>query len=157
MIVTREMLDDGGLLRSLIEVYNKSGDRKAYAMVFQCLRDSYVYVPCRIMVNNIPLHGIYEDDFDSNDEVEIVPDFLYTANQDKFFPVFSNKDFLPLEENLGLCGLRKHFLDVIDWVSSIRDVDGVLVDAFTNMFVCDVSYFPLIRELPSMIDESMLS
>ena len=152
MKITEDMLEDGAVLRSLIELYNKNGDRKTYAMILQCLRDSYVYVPCKITVNGELLNGIYEDDFSRNDEVVIEPDFLYSENQDKFFPVFSSEEFLPVDRISEMSGLRKHFMDVVDWVNEIRDVDGILVDAFMNMFVCDVSYFPLLREMDSLFD-----
>ena len=154
MKIMDDVFDNGGVLRSLIDVFNNKKDMDSIMMVFQCLRDSYVYVPCTVMIGGVAMNCLFEDDeFDSDLEVVIKPDFLSTDDGVKYFPVFSCSEMIPLEINAELCAIRKHFLDVIDWVECIRGVDHIVVDAFTNAFVVKDSVYNIIKSLPSVINE----
>ena len=153
MKIMEDVFDNGGVLRSLIDAFNHKKDRDSIMMVFQCLRDSYVYVPCTVMINGIAMNCVFEDDaFDVDKEVIIKPDFLSTEDGIKYFPVFSCSELIPLEINAELCAIRKHFLDVIDWVECICGVDHIVVDAFTNAFVVKEGVLHMIKSLPSVVD-----
>ena len=157
MKLTKDVLDNGGVLRSLIQLFNKKQDMNSFMMVFQCLRDSYVYVPCVLSIEGEVQNGIFDyDALDHDLEIIIKPDFLYTNDGIKYFPTFSCSELIPIEDNKDMSAIRRHFLDVIDWADFSKDVEGILVDAFTDMFVCEKSMYDTVKQMNSLVDEDIV-
>lgn len=125
----RSVLKDGKMLRECIEQYNYYRSGNNQMVVYTCLRDSRVFIPCKA---------------GRADDMAFIK-----QNGKRFLPAFSNKaqygekaDTASLEE--------KEFLDVIK-AAQFAQVDGILVDPYTSSFLVEPTEYETISRMITRI------
>ena len=165
--LTAEDLEDGSLLKEAVIAFNKERTRENMFSVLTLLRDSYVWVPCNVVLgeqDQAMMEKLLEDagnDLDSltgttvtmRDNIRMIPDILQ-AGDDLFFPVFSSVEEMG-EYGQGLSNVQKHILEVIPLArNNPKHVSGIVLNAFTESFVLHKDLFDMIEQMDSRLDES---
>lgn len=125
----RSVMKDGRMLRECIEQYNYYRSGNNQMVVYTCLRDSRVFVPCKAGR----------------------PDDMAFIKQDgkRFLPAFSNE--AQLGDKAGAVTVEeKEFLDVIK-AAQFAQVDGILVDPYTTSFLVDPAEYGTINRMITRI------
>ena len=146
-------LENGDILRQLVEQLKNKPCEKHYVAVLRCLRDSFIWIPGNIRISEMDTAEILRkkegDTFSPQQDMKFVPDFL--QNGDEFFlPVFSN------QEQMGEYGdhcskLERHFFDAMRLALGWEEVSGIVLDPFTSPCVVLKGDFDFIGNLPSML------
>ncbi|MBO5306972.1 MAG: SseB family protein [Lentisphaeria bacterium] len=146
-------LENGDILRQLVEQLKNKPCEKHYVAVLRCLRDSFIWIPGDIRISEMDTAEILRkkvgDTFSPQQDMKFVPDFL--QNGDEFFlPVFSN------QEQMGEYGdhcskLERHFFDAMRLALGREEVSGIVLDPFTSPCVVLKGDFDFIGNLPSML------
>ena len=146
-------LENGDILRQLVEQLKNKPCEKHYVAVLRCLRDSFIWIPGNIRISEMDTAEILRkkegDTFSPQQDMKFVPDFL--QNGDEFFlPVFSN------QEQMGEYGdhcskLERHFFDAMRLALGREEVSGIVLDPFTSPCVVLKGDFDFIGNLPSML------
>ncbi len=170
--LTEELLEDGSYLKRAIEICNRNSTKYNILRLFRILSDSYVWVPCNAVMSerdqaaydkmiNDAIEKNSEDGLNdaligmthtNEDEVRMVPDIL--QNDDRyFFPVFTTA------EEMGEYG--EHFskvqMPVLQAINLAENneynVEGIVINAFSDPFVVNRAGFELIEEMASEFEE----
>ena len=146
-------LENGDILRQLVEQLKNKPCEKHYVAVLRCLRDSFIWIPGNIRISEMDTAEILRkkegDTFSPQQDMKFVPDFL--QNGDEFFlPVFSN------QEQMGEYGdhcskLERHFFDAMRLALGREKVSGIVLDPLTSPCVVLKGDFDFIGNLPSML------
>ena len=81
----------------------------------------------------------------------MVPDILQNG-EDFFFPVFSSAEEMG-EYGEGFSKIEKHFLEAIGLaINNERDVQGLVVNAFTEPFVLDREIFDIVQKMKTRLE-----
>lgn len=159
-----EDLEDGSLLEEAVSTFHENRNQDTFFEVIQLLRDSYVWIPCSMVLSERDqkkwedIIKNSEDDPDSligmtltnEDEVRMVPDILQNG-EDFFFPVFSTAEAMG-EYGNGFSKLQKHFLEALVLAkNNEKDVKGIVLNAFTKEFILDRELFDTFDKIKSRI------
>ncbi len=143
-MISKKAMENGDLLRHLIEHFYEEQSQLNITALLTCLRDSDVYVPVNI--------GEKED----ASGMEMRPDLLISSGE-LFFPVFSNSEQMGDEYGSRFSKVKMPFLNVIISAAEDKRVKGIVVDAFTKYFVVGREQFDLVLSLPTnVIDDDSL-
>lgn len=146
-------LENGDILRQLVEQLKNKPCEKHYVAVLRCLRDSFIWIPGNIRISEMDTAEILRkkvgDTFSPQQDMKFVPDFLQNGNE-FFLPVFSN------QEQMGEYGdhcskLERHFFDAMRLALGREEVSGIVLDPFTSPCVVLKGDFDFIGNLPSML------
>lgn len=156
MGVKREALNDGKILRILVERFNRERTRQNLIGLLACLRDSYVWIPCNVNMCDADyekfLHAKKGDTVSTDSEVRLTPDILKNGD-DLFFPVFSNCAQMGTDYGAHFSKIEKHFFEAMSMASAHEEVAGIVLDAFTQPFVLEKDLFDFVGNLPSSIED----
>lgn len=122
-------LEDGKLLKDAIVAFNDEKNKFKMFTVLEILRDSTVFVPY------------------NKNGVEIL-----SAKNKKYFPAFSNSiEMWELDEDI----IKKPmpFMEVIAKAKTKSNIEGIVVNAFSESFFVPVSMFEVIEGLESKLEE----
>ena len=105
----------------------------------------------KIKNNADDLNSLIGQTITNSDEVRLVPDIL--RNGDKFFfPVFSSAEEMG-EYGKNFSKIQKHILEVIPLArSNERNVEGIVLNAFSEPFVLNTELFDLVEKMKSRIE-----
>lgn len=91
----RSELDDGKILRKLIKQFHEDQSVKNEIQILECLRDSYIYMPCDIIICNKDMKKFENsnvgDYIKTEEEIIIRPD-SYKLDDEIIMPIFSCKE-----------------------------------------------------------------
>ena len=125
----RSVMKDGRMLRECIEQYNYYRSGNNQMVVYTCLRDSRVFVPCRV--------GRVDDNA-----------FLQQGGK-RYITVFSNES--QMGDKAGtLHTEEKDFLDVVK-AAQFAHADGILVDPWTVPFTLEAIDFETVSRMITRI------
>ena len=146
-------LENGDILRQLVEQLKNKPCEKHYVAVLRCLRDSFIWIPGNIRISEMDTAEILRkkegDTFSPQQDMKFVPDFL--QNGDEFFlPVFSNQEQMG-EYGAHCSKLERHFFDAMRLALGREEVSGIVLDPFTSPCVVLKGDFDFIGNLPSML------
>lgn len=153
----RSELEDGKLLKKLMDNFSEEESVDSFRAVLLCLRDSYVWVTGALdipedegvsLVNSVP-----GEEIANLDSFNFIPDVLETEDRDVFLPVFLSLDEVDESFAEGSSILEKHFVEVMDIAECIDSLAGIIIDPFERAFSIDKDLFAMIRELPSIVEE----
>lgn len=152
--LTQEDLEDGTLLKNAIEVFNNNRTQDHFIDVLELLRDSYIWIPCNVMISDEDVENILNTEtdhiFTSTDDIRLIPDILENNGQ-YFFPVFTSMEEMG-EYGESFSKIEKHLLEAISLArNNERDISGIVVNAFTDPFILDKDLFDLIEQSKSRI------
>lgn len=159
-----EDLEDGSMLLGAIRAFYAEGTKEAFFEILETLRDSYVWVPCNVVLSDADQKA-FADMMDkaggdpaalvgmemkNQEKIRLVPDILQNGEK-FFFPAFIT------QEDLGQYGqyfskVRKHFLEVIDLArKNEKQLSGIVINAFTEPWILDRELFDLVENLKSRL------
>lgn len=159
-----EDLEDGSLLEEAVRLFHENRTEDTFFEVIQLLRDSYVWIPCSMVLSERDQKKWEEiiqnagDDTDSlvgmtltnEDEVRMVPDILQNGD-DFFFPVFSTAEAMG-EYGNGFSKIQKHFLEALALAkNNEKNVKGIVLNAFTEEFILERVLFDTFDKIKSRI------
>ncbi len=124
-----EDLSDGKMLKEAIETFNADKNKIKFFVVLEMLRDSNVFVPY------------------TKKGVDIL-----SSNHKYYFPVFSSLVEM-WEYGEGISKISMPFLDAIKKaIKADKNVEGIVVNAFTDSVVIPKSLFDMIQGLESRVE-----
>lgn len=130
------------------------------------MRDSYVWVPCNVVMSEADEKRIEEmvlgakDDLDAligqeivaHDVTRFIPDILQNGDA-FFFPIFSTTGAMG-EYGEHFSKVQKHVLEVIPLArNNEKQLEGIVLNAFTEPFVLDAAIWDMVEKLKSRIME----
>lgn len=166
--ITPELLEGGTFLKRATEICNRNRTQLNLIKLARILRDSWVWIPCNVIMSDADneaiekafkaandgegLESLVGQNFTAHDAIRMVPDIL--QNGDEFyFPVFSS------EEEMGEYGenfskVAKHFLEAAILArNNEKNVNGIVINAFTEPFVVPREMFEVIANMESSFPE----
>ncbi len=155
MGVKRETLKSGRVLKALIEQFENDRTEQNLFAVFGCLRDSYIWIPGFMQINDVDakkfINSAVDDIITTDVGMVFEPDILKNGDN-KFYPVFSSV------EEMGDYGNRfskieKHFFDAMAYSMGKQETVGIVVNAFSIPFIIPKEWFEIVVNMPSQIDE----
>ena len=166
--LTREDLDNGSFLKQCVREFLKNTENtEAFSLLLAALRSSRVLMPCDVqlseeasaIMDKLNKEGKSLDDIDNEKDANIVNSgtqffpLILTADKHRFVPVFT------CEEEIGdHCGdsarVTMPFLHAIDMaLDTGNDIEGIVVNPYTDDFILDKELFGTIRKMDPLIDE----
>jgi len=151
--VDPQTLENGNVLRMLVEQFVNAPCEKYYVAVLRCLRDSFIVIPGNIEISDADMNAFLKakkgDMVTTREQMKFVPDIL--RNGDEFFlPVFSSADQMG-EYGNRFSKMERHFFDAMRYANGKENVCGIVLDAFTQPYVVRKGDFDFIGELPTML------
>ena len=168
MEISAEDLADGEMLREAIKRFNENRTQNNFIDVLEILRDSYVWIPC----NAIPgendqaeleklvdsadgdLDSLIGKTFSNKENIRMVPDILQNGDN-FFFPVFTRTSEMG-EYGKRFSKLEKHFLEALRLArgnDKKQELRGIVIDAFSEVFVLDKEIWDLAESIKSRLEE----
>ena len=155
MGITQETLKNGKVLRALVHQFLAEQNQQNLLAILKCLRDSYVWIPCNVNISEAAtehfLNAQVGDTVTSAEDIRFTPDIL--QNGDLFyFPVFSNCDQMGTDYGNHFSKIEKHFFEAMSLANARENVEGIVLDAFTQPFIVKKDLFDIIGKLPSSLE-----
>jgi len=120
-----------------------------FLRVVSCLRDSYVWMPCKVNLTAEQMQQIQAGGTPPDPRgIPMMPDVL-SDGQNAYLAVFSGEDQIGNEYGTGYMMMEKSFMECVDMADANPRLAGILLDAYSVPFGIERKYFPLIRQLPS--------
>ncbi len=152
--INPEALKSGKLLLHLKNEFLKNRCKETLCPLLNCLRDSIVVVPVRMMVSKTDAEKLKNrkegEAVKLSDSMRCKP--VMIRNGEKlFFPIFSNLEQIPKENREKITMMRLSVLQCLDAAKKHKDVEGLVLDAFTDSVVLEYSVADLIPKFESRL------
>lgn len=155
--LTKQDFEDGKLLRYFKHVFLTEQTRRALMPVLGALRDTEVIVPVQISVSDADAEKILQlkkgETFDVKDQFKFKPDLLQN-DEGTFFPAFSNAEQMPPEYAENFSPMKISAVQCIRMASQIKNINGIVLDAFTEAMLIPMESALLILKMKSRLEES---
>lgn len=165
--ITEELLEDGSFLKRAIEICNRNRTQLNMIKLLKILRDSWVWIPCNAIASEADqatleqmiweaeesgnLDSMIGKTFTTQDVTRFVPDILKN-DEGFFFPVFSTAEEMG-EYGNNFSKIQKHFLEAANLArNNEKNVEGIVINAFSESIVIPKELFDLVGRLPSSIE-----
>ena len=165
--ITEELLEDGSFLKKAIEICNRNRTQINLIKLARILRDSYVWVPCNMIMSDEDyetwskavldaadkdeIESIIGQELTANDNIRMVPDILQNGDN-FFFPVFTSDEEMG-EYGKNFSKIQSHFLEAMNLArNNEKNVCGIVINAFSESFVIPIELFDIIAEMDSNIE-----
>jgi ADP-ribosylglycohydrolase len=164
--ITEELLKDGSFLKNALEICSRNRTQLNLIRLAAILRDSFVWIPCNAILSDadydtfsrVVLDAADQGNLDSltgrtltsRDPIRMVPDILQSGD-DFFFPVFTS------EEEMGTYGenfskVERSFPEAAILAgNNEKNMKGIVINAFTDLFVIPTEMIDFITGLPSRL------
>ncbi len=152
--LTAEDLENGSMLCDAIKLFHERPNNGTLFHVLELLRDSYIWIPCNVIVSEKDQKNMEEAsigmELQFEEDVRLIPDILM-SDDDYYFPVFTS------DREMGEYGqhfskVEKHFLEAIALArANEKDIKGIVINAFTEPMVIDCELFDVIENLKSRL------
>lgn len=154
-IISRKDLDSGNLLRFLKHRFLTQQNRQTLMPVLSCLRDSEVIVPVQVNVSDADrariLNAAKGESVDTIDPVSFKPDLLQSEDG-TFLPVFSNANQIDPEYAKNFALLTVPAVQCIRTALDMKDVSGLVIDAFTEAMLVPKESAEIILKMKSHLE-----
>lgn len=155
MGITQETLKNGKVLRALVHQFLAEQNQQNLLAILKYLRDSYVWIPCKVNISEADTEQFQNaqvgDTVTSAEDIRFTPDIL--QNGDLFyFPVFSNCDQMGTDYGNHFSKIEKHFFEAMSLANARENVEGIVLDAFTQPFIVKKDLFDIIGKLPISLE-----
>ncbi len=166
--ITAELLEDGSFLKRALGICNRNRTQLNLIKLARILRDSWVWVPCTAIMSDFDyeqwtklvmdaqekedLNSLAGQELTTQDNIRMVPDILQSG-EEFFFPVFITA------EEMGEYGdhfskIERHFLEAVNLAkNNEKNVNGIVINAFSEPFVIPKEMFELIAGMDSSLDQ----
>ena len=158
-------LEDGTVLKGAVADFLKDKNDDTFGFVLAVLRSSKVFVPCEVELsdeakaildqlekegkNLDSLSGELKERFEAG--LSFVPAVLVNDGH-KFFPVFSSQEEMDDQFKEG-SAMNTPFLHALELAANGEEIEGIVLNAFTQAFVVEKDLFDAIAKLESIVDE----
>ena len=143
IFLTEDDLEDGSMLENAVHTFITGKKEADLVELLQILRDSYVWMPCRMLS---------ELNVETDLEEGMSPD-LFQKGADYFLPIFSSEK----EMKEFADGRSKYPVRVTKAISmakeSSKPITAIVLNAFTEPFVIDMKLCDVIEKLKSRVEE----
>lgn len=143
---------NGNLLRYYKHQFLVKKNRDALLAVLACLRDSQVIVPVKASFGKEDEARIKAapkgEVISSKKNLRMQPDLL-TSDDGTFFPIFSDLQQLPAEYAEQFSTVTLPAVHCIEMALSIKDISGLVLDAFTEAMLIPKASAALIPKMKS--------
>lgn len=165
MKLTKEMLEGGVLLDTMVGIFNKDRNKENFAKTMMLLRSSDVWIPCKISMSdrdqanlNNMVDAIIENmgepvngGFVNKDEIYTIPQ-LYKMNEVKYMAVFSSEDKIS-DMGPGVVKIKKTIVEAVEMAKKLNDIEGIILNPFTEAFILSSTGFDKFVECKSLFEE----
>ena len=155
MGVKRETLNNGRVLKILIEEFANDRTKDNLIPVLHCLRDSFVWIPGTMRMSNDDAEKFINsragDTITTNNVMKFEPDILQNG-ENKFYPVFSSVEEMG-EYGNKFSKVERHFLEAMSYANGKKETVGIVVNAFSVPFIVPKEWFDIIASFPTNVDE----
>ncbi len=146
------------LLEKAIDQFEADRTQEMLLTILWYLKSSLLWVPCNAIISEHDRKKWDEvilsasDDFESiegtelvaEDEIRLVPDIL-TNGEEYYFPAFTSCEEMG-EYGEGFSTVQKHIMEIIILArNNEKDVQGIVINAFTKPFVVNKELFSIIE------------
>lgn len=153
--ISRKELENGNLLRFLKHRFLTQQNRQTLMPVLSCLRDSEVIVPVQVNVSDADrariLNAAKGESVDTIDPVSFKPDLLQSEDG-TFLPVFSSADQIDPEYAKNFALLTVPAVQCIRTALDMKDVSGLVIDAFTEAMLVPKESAEIILKMKSHLE-----
>ena len=153
--LNKQDYEDGKLLRYFKHVFLTEQTRRALMPVLGALRDTAVIVPVQISVSDADAEKILQlkkgETFDVKDQFKFKPDLLQN-DEGTFFPAFSNAEQMPPEYAENFSPLHIPAVQCIRMASQMKNINGIVLDAFTEAMLIPMESALLILKMKSHLE-----
>ncbi len=154
--ITRKTLENGNLLRRLKHTFLTTQNRHTLMPVLACLRDSEVIVPVRVNVSDADKERILSAEkgksVATNDKVNFEPSLL-GSDDGVFLPIFSNAQQLKPDYSQRVTLLTIPAVQAMKMALSIPNINGLVLDAFTEAMLIPKESAELILKMKSRLQD----
>lgn len=155
MEIIGKSLEGGNVLRFLKHEFLTKQNKEALMPVLACLRDSDVIVPVRADLSKEDEERILSAKkgarIDSDKQIRFQPDLLQ-SDDGTFFPIFSNEQQLTPEYAAQFSMMKLPAPYCIRMMLALEDVDGLVLDAFTEAMIIPKQSAALILKMKSHLE-----
>ncbi len=162
---SKEDLSDGSLLKAAIEEFNHNKNEDSFGFALTVLRSGSVIVPCDVnlsdkasaIMDKLKSEGKDIDSLEGEDEETFRSGIFFNPNilendGHRFFPAFSSAE--EMGDHLAEASkVNMPFLHAIDMALDGDDVEGIVVNPYTDNFIVGKDIYDIIRKLTPLIDE----
>ena len=153
-----EVLESGKVLIYLkMRLQEAPWEENALAAFLSCLRDSRVWVPVHLQMEEGDLEQFMKagegDEVTTREEVRMEPDTLRDRNGALYFPIFSQREQIPEDYGMHFSLVAMPALQALDMAHGTKDVVGLVLDGFTKPLPLPMETADLMRQLPSRLEE----
>ncbi|MBR2133012.1 MAG: SseB family protein [Oscillospiraceae bacterium] len=161
MDIKRDLLANGKVLRAFVSRFEKDRNEQNFLNVLVCLRDSYVWIPYHAekkQQEKSSKKKIWffrrkkQETEKSGDDVRLVPDTL-TSGGVLVMPVFSSEDQMGDVYKGRAKTVRVHFLEAMAIAMVHKEIEALVLDAFTRPFMLEKDLFPVVKGLPTQMED----
>ena len=163
--LTKADLEDGTVLKGAVADFFKDKSDDKFAFVLAVLRSSSVFMPCEIelsddaksILDQLKRKGKEPDSLPEElkerfrEGVSFVPAVLVNDGH-KFLPVFSSPEELgdqfPEDSDMHIS-----FLHALDLAANGEEIEGIVLNAYTQPFVVEKDLFDAIAGLEPVVEE----
>lgn len=149
-------LESGRVLLALKSMFNENRCTETLFPFLECLRDSVVYVPMNAILSEEDQKRTQNlkagDRWSNNDEIRFTPDTLRSPDGKLWFPIFTQVEQIPEDYRKRFSIISLPALRCLSMAHAIRDVEGFVVDAFTDATVLTFALADILKAIPSKID-----
>ena len=153
--ISKKELENGNLLRFLKHRFLTQQNRQTLMPVLSCLRDSEVIVPVQVNVSDADrariLNAAKGESVDTIDPVSFKPDLLQSEDG-TFLPVFSSADQIDPEYAKNFALLTVPAVQCIRTALDMKDVSGLVIDAFTEAMLVPKESAEIILKMKSHLE-----
>ncbi len=155
--VTPEMLKNGELLSALILRFLNNRNKENMFTVLSCLRDSNVWLPATVTMDEKDLEVGGEGDnpvmFPVKQKMIVKPQ-IYKAKDDKLYvPIYSRKENVKSENLKGASLVNLPYEKCIDLLAEIEGCDRFVLDPHLYNVVLDEDLVRISQKLPSRLSK----
>lgn len=163
--LTKKDLEDGSFVKNLINEYNKEESDETFKTILIILRSSKVFVPCKTSYNE-EVAKILEKlkagtEFDRltkkekeqfNSNLELLPELLTGDKQEKAMPVFTSIEEASDQFSKDTAFAKMPFESALALASKV-DIEGIIVNGFTQKFFINKDLFDTLAQMHSIFDK----
>ncbi len=153
--INPEALRDGVVLFRLKQEFLKKQSRENLFPLLCCLRDSVVQVPMNVILGEEDQESLKKmkpgELWKSGEDIRMKPDILKAPDGKLWFPVFSQEKQIPESYKKNFSIVPMEMLHCIEMAHHTRDVEGLIVDAFSDAVSLPFQLADIIKELPSQL------
>lgn len=163
--LSKEDLEDGTVLKGAVADFLKDKNDDTFRFVLTILRSSKVLVPCEVELSDDAkaildqlekdgksldsLSGELKERFEAG--LSFVPAVLVNDGH-KFFPVFSSREEMGDQFQEG-SAMNTPFLHALELAANGDEIEGIVLNAFTQGFVVEKDLFDTLAKLQPIVDE----